>query len=252
MFTIETFPSWGRKIVAIGRNYAEHAKELGNAVPKAPFFFLKPPSSYVRHPDPIELPAGVNVHHEVELGVVIGKRGRDVSVANAYDFVDGYVLAIDLTARDLQDAAKKEGKPWSAAKGFDTFTPIGEFIPKEKIPDPHNLHLWLRVDEQIRQDGNTKDMIFDIPTLITHVSSIMHLERGDVILTGTPSGVGPFGPGSIITAGLRPIGHKGDLSTVKFTAIARPGELLVGLYRLGLMHHKVLVSMAPGGNFRHK
>ncbi|KAJ3315767.1 hypothetical protein HDU76_002106 [Blyttiomyces sp. JEL0837] len=230
MYNIASFSHWGRKIVAIGRNYAEHAKELGNAVPKAPFFFLKPPSSYVQMPDPIEIPVGLNVHHEVELGVVIGQAGRDIPEDKAYDYIDGYVLGVDMTARDLQDSAKKEGKPWSAAKGFDTFTPIGEFIPKSEIPDPHNIDIWLKLDGKTVQDGHTSDMLFKIPTLINHVSSIMRLERGDLILTGTPSGVGPVQPGVLLTAGIRPSGAKSDLSKVKFCVISRPG---VGIYGSG-------------------
>ncbi|KAK4517766.1 Structural maintenance of chromosomes protein 3 [Mucor velutinosus] len=120
----ETFLTTGRKIVAIGRNYSEHAKELNNAVPETPFFFLKPTSSYLENGGDIELPQGCEVHHEIELAVVIGKDGRNISAANADEYIGGYALAIDLTARDLQLAAKKKGLPWSASKGFDTFTPI--------------------------------------------------------------------------------------------------------------------------------
>ncbi|KAJ1865232.1 hypothetical protein LPJ73_000072 [Coemansia sp. RSA 2703] len=214
-----TFAQTGRKIVAIGRNFSEHAKELGNAVPTAPFFFLKPTSSYVLSPGKIEIPQGCVVHHEVELGVVIGKTGRNISAANAADHIAGYALALDLTARNLQDEAKKKGLPWSAAKGFDTFTPVGQFIPAEKIADPHKVRLWIEVADQIKQNGTTDAMIFQIPQLIEHVSSIMTLEEGDLLLTGTPKGVGPVEPGDRVVAGLEYQGE--ELSRIVFDAVAR-------------------------------
>ncbi|EXX51672.1 Fmp41p [Rhizophagus irregularis DAOM 197198w] len=166
---MQNFTKIGKKIVGIGRNFSEHAKELGNAVPTSPFFFLKPTSSYLL---------------SVELGVVIGKDGRDIRESEAMNYVEGYALGIDLTARNLQEVVKKKGLPWSAAKGFDTFTPIGKFIPKSEIEDPHNVNLWLKLNGEMKQNGITKDMIFNIPTLIEYVSSIMKLEKGDLILTG--------------------------------------------------------------------
>ncbi|RKP13889.1 hypothetical protein BJ684DRAFT_19657 [Piptocephalis cylindrospora] len=199
---IASFSQWGRKIVAIGRNYSEHAKELGNAVPTAPFFFLKPPSSYLEANGTILLPKGAEVHHEVELGVVMGETAREVQAKDAMKYVAGYALGIDLTARNLQAQAKSKGLPWSAAKGYDTFTPIGTFLPASKVPVPEEVRLWLRVGQETRQDGWTRDMLFDIPQLIEHVSSIMTLERGDVLLTGTPKGVGPIQTGDTVTAGL--------------------------------------------------
>ncbi|CAG8473149.1 5095_t:CDS:2 [Funneliformis mosseae] len=195
-------------------------KELGNAVPTTPFFFLKPTSSYLLSGE-VEIPKGCVVHHEVELGVVIGKGGRDIRKSEAMDYVEGYALGIDMTARNLQDAAKKNGLPWSAAKGFDTFTPVGEFIPKSEIKDPHNVNLWLKLNEEIKQNGVTKDMIFKIPTLIEYISSIMTLEKGDLILTGTPSGVGPILPGQVITAGLN--ADNKNISTIKFSVVERVG-----------------------------
>jgi acylpyruvate hydrolase len=194
------FIAIGRKIVAIGRNYSEHAKELNSTVPKAPMFFLKPTSSYVEPPHPIEIPDGCEVHHEVELGVVIGREGRDIDPSKAEDYIDGYALAIDMTARDIQRSAIQQGLPWTVAKGFDTFTPVGPWIPKHLIGDPHQVQLQLWVNEQIRQDGNTKDMIFKIPELISAISSVMRLEPGDLILTGTPKGVGPVKAGEILKA----------------------------------------------------
>jgi acylpyruvate hydrolase len=179
-----TFRTTGRKIVAIGRNYADHAKELNNAIPKEPFFFLKPTTSYLDNGGTVEIPKGVDCHFEVELGVVIGKRGRDIKAEDASKYIGGYALAIDLTARNLQDQVKKQGLPWSAVKGFDTFCPISKFIEPSRIPDPQNVRLWLKTDDKLRQDGNSKDMIFPVSRLLQHVSSIMTVEEGDLLLTG--------------------------------------------------------------------
>ncbi|KAH9683542.1 putative acylpyruvase FAHD1 [Citrus sinensis] len=193
----------GTKIVAVGRNYAAHAKELGNAVPKEPVLFLKPTSSYLGNGGTIEVPHPLDsLHHEVELAVVIGQKARDVPETTAMDYVGGYAVALDMTAREIQSSAKSAGLPWTVAKGQDTFTPISSVLPKSAVPDPHNLELWLTVDGEIRQKGSTKDMIFMIPYLISHISSIMTLFEGDVILTGTPQGVGPVKVGQKITAGI--------------------------------------------------
>ncbi|KAG9078696.1 hypothetical protein FRC06_008234 [Ceratobasidium sp. 370] len=216
------FLTRGKKIVAIGRNYLEHVKELGNTVPPEPFFFLKPTTSYLTS-GKFEVPQGVLVHHEIELGVVIGKNGRDISEAQADSYVAGYTLSIDMTARNMQDAVKKKGLPWSAAKGFDTFTPTSPFIPREKIPDPHNLKLWLKINGEFKQNGTTADMMNRIPRLIQHVSSIMTLEEGDLLLTGTPSGVGPVNVGDKITAGLSIPDQPGLLASLELEAVAREG-----------------------------
>ncbi|GAM21161.1 hypothetical protein SAMD00019534_043360, partial [Acytostelium subglobosum LB1] len=206
----------GSKIVAVARNYVAHAKELGNEVPTEPFFFLKPMSSYVRQGSPIEIPRQTNdVHHEVELGVVIGKRGRDITSANAMDHVGGYTLALDLTARDLQSKAKEKQQCWTIAKGFDTFCPISDFIPKDKIANPGNIELWLSVDGAIKQKDFTSKMIFGIPELIQFVSQVMTLEEGDVILTGTPAGVGPLKAGQKVRAGIS------DVIEMEFDIIQR-------------------------------
>ncbi|WFD31382.1 acylpyruvate hydrolase [Malassezia sp. CBS 17886] len=212
-----SFRSTGRKIVAIGRNFADHAKELNNAVPTSPFFFLKPTSSYIGNGAAVEIPRGVVAHHEgtlsahsndvlmhaVELAVVIGETGRDIRAADASRHIGGYALAVDMTARNMQEKAKKAGLPWSAAKGFDTFTPISDMVDASRIADPHNIDLWLKVDGATRQRGNTRDMIFSIPQLLEHVSSIMTLQTGDVVLTGTPKGVSELRPGDTVTAGLQ-------------------------------------------------
>eukprot|EP01134_Creolimax_fragrantissima_P008431 CFRG8431T1 len=211
------FVNFGRKIVCVGRNYVEHAKELDNPIPNSPMIFLKPPSSYLPHStgNPILLPPGNTIHHEVELGVVIGDKGTNIPVNEAMNYVAGYCLALDLTARDIQEQARNKGHPWTVAKGYDTFTPVSEFIPKGDIADPQNVRIWCEVDEKKTQDGNTKDMIFNIETLINFISSIMTLEKGDVILTGTPAGVGPILPGQSVRCGL------GDSIVIDFKAINR-------------------------------
>ncbi|KAI0062343.1 hypothetical protein BV25DRAFT_1885681 [Artomyces pyxidatus] len=211
----------GRKIVAIGRNYADHVKELKNTIPKEPFFFLKPTTSYLPSGGNVEIPRGIVAHYEVELGLVIGKGGRDISSSDADSHIAGYALAVDMTARNLQDEVKKKGLPWSAVKGFDTFTPIGSFIPKSQVADPHNLSLWLKINGQLKQNGNTADMIFRIPRLIEHVSSIMTLEEGDLILTGTPSGIGPINAGDEILCGLADAATQQELSKLEFGAVSR-------------------------------
>ncbi|DBA02454.1 TPA: hypothetical protein N0F65_008668 [Lagenidium giganteum] len=194
----------GKKIVAIGKNYEAHAREMGaKAAPREPVLFLKPTTSYVREGSSVLLPPGIGaVHHEVELGVVIGKGGRDIPERDSMDHVAGYVLAIDMTARALQDKAKSAGLPWTQAKGNDTFTPISEFIPKAKVPAPDDLTLWLKVGDELRQRGSTSDMVHKIPFLISYISRIMTLEEGDMIITGTPEGVGPVPANSTMTAGI--------------------------------------------------
>ena len=143
------------------------------------------------------------MHYEVELGVVIGSpRVRDVAASDAMKHVAGYTLSIDMTARNVQDKVKSKGLPWSTAKGFDTFTPTSGFIDKSRVRDPSKLRLWLKVNDQIKQNGPTSDMIFNIPQLIEHVSSIMTLEEGDLLLTGTPSGVGEVKDGDVMHCGL--------------------------------------------------
>lgn len=203
-----------KKIIGIGRNYAEHAKELGNSLPSKPMIFLKPSSSIIQMPQYIEVPRNVTLHYELELGVVIQGFARDVKEDRAMDHVKGYCLGLDMTARNIQDECKKAGHPWTVAKGYDTFTPLSGFIRKKLIKDPHNLQLQLFVDQKAAQDGNTGDMIFKIPKLIAYCSSIMTLEDGDVILTGTPKGVGPVVPGQILLGKLSVNGTQ--LEEIKF------------------------------------
>ncbi|MDC3962336.1 fumarylacetoacetate hydrolase family protein [Polyangium jinanense] len=181
------------KIVCVGRNYRAHAAELGNDVPAEPLLFFKPPSSIVAAGDGIELPEeSSRVDHEAELGVVIGARCRRVSEERALDFVFGYTCVDDVTARDLQ---KKDGQ-WTRAKGFDTFCPTGPLLVTGI--DPSALAVRCRVNGEIRQDGNTRDMIFSIAQLIAYISGVMTLEPGDLIATGTPHGVGPIAAGDVV------------------------------------------------------
>ncbi|MFL5581198.1 MAG: fumarylacetoacetate hydrolase family protein [Gemmatimonadaceae bacterium] len=181
------------KIVCVGRNYRDHAKELGNEVPKEPLLFLKPPSSVLREGEPIRLP-GVSqrVEHEAEIGVVIGQTLRRARPDEALAAVRGIVALNDVTARDLQ---RSDGQ-WTRAKGFDTFCPIG---PESPVPvDLRSLTVVGRVNGEERQRGSSADMVFDIPTLLAYISGVMTLEPGDVVATGTPAGVGPLQPGDVV------------------------------------------------------
>ncbi|XP_008488682.1 acylpyruvase FAHD1, mitochondrial [Calypte anna] len=197
------FWEWGKNIVCVGRNYADHAKEMGSSLPTAPLFFLKPSSAYLREGSPILRPHYCKeLHHEVELGVVMGRRAEDVSQEAAMEHVGGYALCLDMTARDTQEECKKKGLPWTLAKGFRSSCPVSDFVPKEKIPDPHKLKIWLKVNGKLRQEGETSSMIFSIPYLISYISKVITLEEGDLILTGTPAGVGSVQANDEIEAGI--------------------------------------------------
>jgi len=175
------------KIVCVGRNYREHAKELGNEVPAEILIFLKPPSSLLAPEGKIVMPTlSQRVDFEGELAVVMGKKCRHATEIEALSFVRGYTCANDVTARDLQ---KSDGQ-WTRGKGFDTFCPVGPLVSDELRPEA--LDLETRVNGQVRQKGNTRDFIFSLPAIIRYISSVMTLLPGDLILTGTPSGVGPL------------------------------------------------------------
>jgi 2-keto-4-pentenoate hydratase/2-oxohepta-3-ene-1,7-dioic acid hydratase in catechol pathway len=181
------------KIVCVGRNYAAHAKELGNEVPKQPLLFLKPPSSLLRTGEPIRLPAVSNrVEYEGEIGVVIGRRLRKVSSSEARAAIVNLCAANDVTARDLQ----KSDVQFTRAKGFDSFCPVGELGP---VPDDlASLRVRTLVNGEVRQDGSAADMVFDIAALMAYISGVMTLEAGDLVLTGTPEGVGTLSPGDVV------------------------------------------------------
>jgi len=181
---------------------AEHARELNHDIPEAPILFLKPPSSVIGPGEKIILPPQSHqVDHEAELAVVIGKKNRWIPVDDAIKVVFGYTVANDVTARDLQ---QRDGQ-WSRAKGFDTFCPLGPWIETEI--DPTDTLVSCQVNDQMRQMGSTRDMLFNIPQLITFISSVMTLLPGDVILTGTPAGVGRLAPGDTVTVSVEGIGE---------------------------------------------
>ncbi|AUX41882.1 2-hydroxyhepta-2,4-diene-1,7-dioate isomerase [Sorangium cellulosum] len=180
-------PALPTKIVCVGRNYAAHAKELGNEVPVEPLLFLKPPSSLIGPGQSIELPPeSQRVEHEAELGVIIGRRCKAVRPEEALDHVFGYTCLGDITARDLQ----RKDVQFTRGKGFDTFCPVGPWIETEL--DPAALRVRGLVNTQVRQDGATSQMIWGVPALVAYISRVMTLEPGDVIATGTPEGVGPL------------------------------------------------------------
>lgn len=182
------------KIVCVGRNYAAHARELGNPVPERPLLFLKPPSAIIHNGESIVLPLeSQQVEFEAEIGVLINQRARNISEAQAMDIVEGYLPLNDVTARDLQ----KVDVQFTRAKGFDTFCPIGEVVPKYKA-DWRDLGIICRVNGEQKQHGKATDMVFGIPALIAYITKIMTLEAGDIIATGTPEGVGALHAGDVV------------------------------------------------------
>ncbi len=195
------------KVICLLRSYKAHADEMGGTVPDVPEFFLKPSTAVIHDGGKIVIPEeSKEVHHEVELAVVIGKRGKDIPEERAMEHVRGYAVFIDVTARDVQARAKKAGKPWAAAKGYDTFAPMSEITRKEDITDPHNLDIWLKVNGEYRQKSNTSSLIFTLEEIIEYVSGIMTLEPGDVIATGTPEGVSQILAGDVVEAGIEELG----------------------------------------------
>lgn len=191
------------KIICIGRNYIEHAKEMQADIPVTPVIFLKPPSAIIQDGEGIIIPKISNdMHHEVELVVVIGKDGKSIPVSEADSYILGYAIGLDMTLRDVQAEAKKKGLPWTVAKGFDTSAPISEVLLKDEVPEPQNLNLICRVNGSVRQQSNTDKMIFNVNKLIEYISSIITLEQGDLIYTGTPEGVSQVNNGDTIEAEL--------------------------------------------------
>jgi 2-keto-4-pentenoate hydratase/2-oxohepta-3-ene-1,7-dioic acid hydratase in catechol pathway len=181
------------KIICVGRNYREHAKELGNEVPKEPLIFLKPPSAVVRDGEDIRLPGeSRQVEYEGEIGIVIGRKMSAISEEAAAEGIRSLIAVNDVTARDLQ---KSDGQ-WTRAKGFDTFCPLGE--ESSSVPDLGGLSVVTRVNGATRQTGNSSEMVFSIPFLLAYISRIMTLEPGDLVATGTPSGVGGLAPGDVV------------------------------------------------------
>jgi 2-keto-4-pentenoate hydratase/2-oxohepta-3-ene-1,7-dioic acid hydratase in catechol pathway len=191
------------KIVCVGRNYAAHARELGNPMPERPLLFLKPPSAVIGDGDTIILPdASRQVEHEAEIGVVLGRRLRRADEQAARAAVGGLACVNDVTARDLQ---KSDGQ-WTRAKGFDTFCPIGAVVPVAPDADLRALEVIGRVNGAVRQHGFAADMAFPIPFLLSYISHIMTLEPGDLVATGTPEGVGPLTAGDVVEVEIPGIG----------------------------------------------
>ncbi len=194
-------PAEPSKIICVGRNYVEHAREHGAEVPKIPLIFFKPPSAIIGPGEAIVLPPQSNqVEHEAELVVVIGKGGRNITADSACEYILGYTIGNDVTARDLQ---RIDGQ-WTRAKGFDTFCPLGPWIDTDF--DPADALITCRVNGQMRQMASTRDMVFSIGTLIAYISSIMTLMPGDLIFTGTPAGVSPLQPGDIVETEIEGLG----------------------------------------------
>ncbi|MDI6809074.1 MAG: fumarylacetoacetate hydrolase family protein [Candidatus Eisenbacteria bacterium] len=194
-------PAEPGKIICLGRNYAEHAREHGSDVPKVPLIFMKPPSSIINPGDKIVLPPqSQQVEHEAELVVVIGRRGRHIAAGEARGYILGYTIGNDATARDLQ---RSDGQ-WTRAKSFDTFCPFGPWIDTEF--DPSDALIACTVNGAVRQKASTREMIFKVDTLVAFISSVMTLEAGDLIFTGTPAGVGPLKPGDVVEVEIQGLG----------------------------------------------
>ena len=184
------------KIICIGRNYANHAKELNNPIPEEPVIFMKPDSSLIRNNQPFFIPDfSTDVHHEVELVVKINKLGRHIDKKFAHKYYNEISIGIDFTARDLQSKMKEKGLPWEKAKGFDGSAPLGKFVPKSTFSDIENISFHLDINGKRVQTGNTSNMLFSIDTIVEHVSKYFTLKIGDLIYTGTPEGVGPVKAG---------------------------------------------------------
>ena len=205
---IVTLPSSGLtltpgKLLCIGRNYAEHVREMGDVqdLPEEPVVFLKPATALVASGGEVCIPPQSNdVHHEVEIVAVIGRGGKHIPEAKALDYVAAYALGLDMTARDIQRQAKDNRAPWSVAKGFDTFAPLGPLTDAGAVPDPQALDLKLTVNGEVRQAGSTRDMIFPFALVVAYLSRIFTLEPGDLVYTGTPEGVGPVEKGDVLEA----------------------------------------------------
>lgn len=190
-------------IYCVGRNYRAHAREMGSEIPTEPVLFLKPATALVAEGDPILLPSfSGDVHHEVEMVLLIGMEGKDIPPTEAMDYVIGYGVGLDLTARDLQTEAKKNGLPWAVSKGFDGSAPVSRFLPVEAVPDPQSLELSLSVNGTVRQKSTTAEMIFPVREIVAAVSRYFTLTGGDLIYTGTPEGVGPLAPGDVLELSL--------------------------------------------------
>jgi len=198
-----------QKILCIGRNYRGHADELKNPLPKEPIFFGKSPSALIAHEEAVRLPRDHGrIDHEAELAVVVGKSGAHIPPAEALEYVAGYTILNDVTARELQKRDTAAGLPWFRAKNFDTFCPVGPYlVPRSCVPDPQALEVQLTLNGQIKQKGSTSDMVFPVSELVSYVSRFCTLQPGDFIATGTPEGVGPLQPGDHMVTSINGFGE---------------------------------------------
>ncbi|HEY6159638.1 MAG TPA: fumarylacetoacetate hydrolase family protein [Bacteroidia bacterium] len=188
------------KIICIGKNYAEHIKEMKSAVPTEPVFFMKPDTALVKDGAPFYIPDFSNdLHHEVEIVLKINRNGKNIEEKFAHKYFDEISVGIDFTARDLQAKCKEKGLPWEKAKAFDNSAPIGTFIPKSKFA-MDNIDFHLDINGAMVQKGNTKDLLFSFDKVISYISKFVTLKQGDLIYTGTPEGVGPVKPGDKLQA----------------------------------------------------
>jgi fumarylpyruvate hydrolase len=199
--TDESFPV--SRVYCVGRNYAEHAVEMGHDPDREPpFFFAKPANSVVPSGGILPFPTATeDLHHEIELVVALGEGGSDLSASDALPRVFGYAVGLDMTRRDLQAEAKKAGRPWDMAKGFDRSAPISAICPVSAIDHPEQGSIWLRVNDELRQEGDLSQQIWKVPETIAFLSTLVELRPGDLIMTGTPKGVGP------VSRGDRLVGH---------------------------------------------
>jgi len=184
------------KIICIGRNYAEHAKEMKSEVPTEPVFFMKPDTALLKDNEPFYFPDFTkDLHHEIEVVLKISKVGKHIAEAFAHKYYEELSVGIDFTARDIQAQCKAKGLPWEKAKSFDGSAPIGKFVKKNELGDLQNLHFDLSINNELRQKGNTSDLLFSFDKVIAYVSQFLTLKVGDLIYTGTPEGVGPVAIG---------------------------------------------------------
>jgi len=189
------------KIIAIGRNYAEHAKELNNPVPTVPVIFVKPDTALLRENKPFYHPDfSEDIHHEIEIVLKVCKEGKHINEKFAGNYYDEIGLGVDFTARDIQQKHKEKGLPWELAKAFDGSAPVSNFVPKEKFADLYDLNFKLEINGETRQQGNTKDLLFPFERIIAFVSRYITLKKGDLIFTGTPQGVGKVNVGDHLEA----------------------------------------------------
>ena len=189
------------KIACVGKNYLEHAKELGDAVPEKPVIFIKPSSSIIFSGDKIIYPEfSKSLHYETELVLLIGKTGKKIPKSEAFKYIEAYTVGLDMTLRDLQSEAKRLGHPWTISKCFDTSTVLGEFVPANEILNPNSLELKLWVNGELKQNDNTSNMIFSVEEIVEYLSYYFTLEEGDLVFTGTPKGVGEVKVGDKLVA----------------------------------------------------